>query len=841
MSIDRDIQINQIQRQLSHIIDILRYEPIDSGSYYVVFYFISLISEDKLVENVFLDANLFKKELKYRVSNSIFKGSYNDEIYYQIHDVFHSTIETLSDRALNEILWILRGIERPIFLMNYSQIFDDLLYRISSSEGRKAGESIQPKELTQFFKRLVDLKPVRTIYNPFSGMGSFGIVLDARQEYYGQEIDKKTWAIGILRMIAHGKFNFQLKREDSVNQWNPDNRNYDLIIAHPPFNLKLRNPDINISSRKPFVEEFLISNGIKDLTESGRLISIVPTSFLHRSSRPSLQLRQMLVENDILETVISFPGGLLSNTGVPFAIVIINKDKATFNSVHLIDATKFQEEGVLKQNQLNYDKLIKELESVSDGHASRKVSNQKIAAENFNLNVFRYFLPEIEGVKFSDFSNFIKARPFDGLNNNQLESYGESEFPLVRVKDLKDDNLDFILKAEDVDQANVTRSGKLIEESCLLLSLKWKTLKPTYFKYEGKPILISPDIVSLRIDESIIDITYLINELSSEYIQDQLRAYRVGAVMQFIRRKDLMDIVIRIPDLHFQNRFVESIEVQKAKVEGIVELSNKLKRLQEERNALEHGITVKDFDEFASLKHSLGTPRQNILSSAEILLLFLENNKEDFKEINTKYRDLSGQNIEETLRALKSNVNYMSELLEKGENGLILENYPLENVPIIEIQKIIEQVDTGLFNFKLKLEGITSENKRKLGILCNRTLFQVLIEEIFNNAHKYGFSNKRKENLVVVDLTVVVDETLGNRLVVDIRNNGLPFPENFSKSNFTAKYSTSNFENGGTGIGGYDIDRIARYFKNDKWELLLNEDTIYPVRFKFEFPIIIND
>lgn len=182
----------------------------------------------------------------------------------------------------------------------------------------------------------------------------------------------------------------------------------------------------------------------------------------------------------------------------------------------------------------------------------------------------------------------------------------------------------------------------------------------------------------------------------------------------------------------------------------------------------------------------------------------------------------------------------MSELLEKGENGLILENYPLENVPIVELQKIIREVSTTRFNFKLKIESIKSEDKNKLGILCNKTLFKVLIEEIFNNAHKYGFKSKKAENLLVVDLSVVVDETLGNRFVVDIRNNGIPFPESFTKSVFTAKYSTSDIENGGTGIGGYDVDRIATYFNNNNWELILNEDKIYPVRFKFEFPIILN-
>jgi len=71
---------------------------------------------------------------------------------------------------------------------------------------------------------------------------------------------------------------------------------------------------------------------------------------------------------------------------------------------------------------------------------------------------------------------------------------------------------------------------------------------------------------------------------------------------------------------------------------------------------------------------------------------------------------------------------------------------------------------------------------------------------------------------------------------MEVRNNGKPFPKNFDREKFITKYSTAD-TNSGSGIGGYDINRIASEFNNQDWELNLNMDPIYPVKFKFQFPI----
>ena len=68
---------------------------------------------------------------------------------------------------------------------------------------------------------------------------------------------------------------------------------------------------------------------------------------------------------------------------------------------------------------------------------------------------------------------------------------------------------------------------------------------------------------------------------------------------------------------------------------------------------------------------------------------------------------------------------------------------------------------------------------------------------------------------------------------INILNNGTSFPKNMDKEKFITKYKTSDVNNG-TGLGGYDINRIAEYFESE-WFLRLNSDPFFKVQFNFWF------
>ena len=208
----------------------------------------------------------------------------------------------------------------------------------------------------------------------------------------------------------------------------------------------------------------------------------------------------------------------------------------------------------------------------------------------------------------------------------------------------------------------------------------------------------------------------------------------------------------------------------------------------------------------------------------------MNSNKEELDGHNKKFVDFYSVDMISALEEIKRDVNFMTSVLEKGEKGFVVEDYEKDFIPFSEVNKIIRELSANGLNFKLNKQLIEGEKLNQRGIYGNKTLLKTLFDNILTNAHKHGFKSKEKGNEVVINLTEVEEE-----LVIEVKNNGAPFPKNFDKENFISKYSTADTKSG-TGLGGYDVHRIAELFGNPDWELILNDDPIYRVKFKFNFP-----
>jgi type I restriction enzyme M protein len=449
----------------------------------------------------------------------------------------------------------------------------------------------------------------------------------------------------------------------------------------------------------------------------------------------------------------------------------------------------------------------------------RVIQNEEVIANDFNLNIPRYFQKDYEGVQLNDFITFIKGE------RNNLPDKGKA----IRISDLNSNKVENKLILDSIEKREIKKSlYSKINQSCLLLAYKGGNLKPTYFEYQGEEIYLSHNIYPINVDENIVDIAYLINELQSEYVKEQLVAHNSSSTsIQVIHKKDLLNIKLKLLP----------IEEQRAKAEGLKEFSDRIKQLEKERNALAHGKNVKDFNEFASLKHSLGTPRQNILSNAKSLIRFFEANDSDaFVQVKNQYWEKYETNLIDDLNLIKEDINHISSVLEKGEKGLILNDHVLEPISINEIDKIFKRIRKKKEKFIPQYKELSEDEKFGKAILANITLLKIFMENIISNANKYAFNEFSIKNEFIIELKVTEDT-----MQLEIKNNGNPFPENFNKKKFIAKFSTSNPDKG-TGLGGYDINRIAEYFGDTDWQLDLSSNT-YPVSFKFNFPVkpIINE
>lgn len=742
-----------------------------------------------------------------------FDSNFDTGEYSKIFPAFETTLRRLGSRGIHELIAFFGNFDRVQLEESFPILFDSILYRISKSQGKRGGEAIQPIELSQFICKLADPPQNASVFNPFAGLASFRVFLPDNINYFGQEFNQRTWALGRLRLMAHNKNNeSDYRLEDSLSNWPDSHKRFDLVISNPPLGLRVNRRSHERLSNFQTAEQFLIANGVETLSETGKLVVLVPTGFLFRGSVDS-RIREDLVERGLIDMVISLPSGLLYNTGIQVALLVLNKDRRVENSVKFVDAKDYLLPSDSRERKLDANQLLSDIKS-SDGKSNNIISVEidSIRENNYNLNVSRYFQTPVEGVKLKDILTFIKGARRD------LPEQGK----MIRIRDLKDDKLEFSLDLAKVNELDLARKNtRKISQSSLLLAVRWNSLKPTLFDFTGEDIFLNPDILSFEINKELVFPEFLVNELHADYVTDQLDSYRQGATIPMIRRDDLLEVVVKLP----------SLEEQRAKVQGITELSDRIQKLERERNALAHGKSVSQYNEFASLKHTLGRPRQNILDWADNLISFFEANPNGFESLNQGFKEFYEADILAALAEIKRDVNFMTDVLEKGENGLVLANYEKKLIQISDINKVVNELSSNSYNFRIIKQPLKGADLKTRGVYGNKVLLKTLIDNILTNAHKYGFESKEEGNQVVIELSEVDDA-----LVLEFRNNGNSFPKNYDREKFITKYSTADSVNG-SGLGGYDIHRIATDFQNPDWDLILDQDPIFPVKFKFQFPI----
>jgi len=860
--------------------EIVHSNPVDAITFKIFGIFDAFRSNSKLnkiedsVQIVLLLVSLYKdgvineksftndfgvSELKFLVINSSLSLE-TKETYLRVIEVLNESLSILFNQPLGYLSFHLFQIEKVLLSEHFSGVIDDLIYRISKTQGRYAGEFVQPVELTRFMCGLADLKKVTKVFNPFAGLASFGVYLNKNQDYYGQELNKKTWAMGALRIMAYGKqVGSGYVCEDSILNWPKNQEKFDLIISNPPFGLRLGHHYRDIEPNIKTIEQFLIEKGVKSLKQKGKLIALLPQGFLFRGIQEQ-RMRKYLVEEDLIDTIISLPSGLLLNTGIPLIILILDRNKKLPGKVKFVDAKNFvifkgSREKVLNDQELLLQIIEPSIIDYSDnqtmvnepsekynstGSAKVKdvvclVDTNQIKENDYNLSVARYFQEHIEGVKLG---NIIE--PYSGGRVN-LPITGK----FIRIRDLKDDNVDFLLDYNAVEETELNRHIQQINESCLLLAIRWKTLKPTFFEFKGNPIFKSPDIFSAKVDESRVDKAYLINELKSEYVQKQLDSYRLGATIPFIRKEDLLNVVIKLP----------SFEEQRAKVSGIIELSSKLKELEADKENLLKGIKKEETESSTSLSHILGKPLLSIGSSLEIIQNTLSRVYPEWKEILISEKKQFY--MIDAFESISKNVKYIQELSDDNTALVSVSSFNLKEINFLKfLSDFVKNEKKSLKNnIELKLDvhkDIKEQLNNKIFIFGNEQKLKIVLLNLIDNAKNHAFVDPDMENKINIEIlpftrnekeaTLLNYDIDGRKSYVEIKvsNTGKPFPKDFTLEDYVRK-NFSVGKNRNRGLGGYEVNEIIKAHNDGKKALNISsskEDQQYSSTVSFLIPII---
>ena len=295
--------------------------------------------------------------------------------------------------------------------------YEYLIKFFADSAGKKGGEFYTPGEVVRLLVQIVKPHAGQEIYDPTMGSGGFLIQSHQYVEeqgenpndlaLFGQDSNGTVWSICVMNMILHNITRFTIENGDTLEDplilEKGAIRKFDRILANPPFSQNYSRATLKFPSRfREWCPEtgkkadlMFVQHMLASLKSGGHLATVMPHGVLFRGGKEKL-IRELLINDDVIEAIISLPPGLFYGTGIPACILVINKNKpdALRDKVLFINADREYAEGK-NQNKLRPEDIEK-IDFVFTHKRelpkySRLVEKAEIAEQHdYNLNIRRY-------------------------------------------------------------------------------------------------------------------------------------------------------------------------------------------------------------------------------------------------------------------------------------------------------------------------------------------------------------------------------------------------------------------------------------------------------------------
>ena len=235
--------------------------------------------------------------------------------------------------------------------------------------------------------------------------------------FHGYDFDSTMLRIGSMNMLLHGVENPDIRYKDSLAQADDDDaEKYSLILANPPFagslDYESTAKDLQQIVKTKKTELLFMALFLRLLQTGGRAAVIVPDGVLFGSSKAHKALREILVENQKLDAIISMPSGVFRPyAGVSTAIVLFTKtnsggtDNVWFYDMQA-DGFSLDDKRTPQPGKTDLPDILvrwqnrKEEAGRARTDRSFLVPKSEIASKDYDLSINRYKEVEHETVKY---------------------------------------------------------------------------------------------------------------------------------------------------------------------------------------------------------------------------------------------------------------------------------------------------------------------------------------------------------------------------------------------------------------------------------------------------------
>lgn len=405
--------------------------------------------------------------------------------------------------------------------MSNAEVSADLLGRtyeyciaqFAAYEGVKGGEFYTPASVV---KTLVEvLEPLENcrVYDPCCGSGGMFVqsvnflrTHNGRRgtiSVYGQESNPDTWKMAKMNMAIRGiEADFGPYHADTfTNDLHPTMK-ADYILANPPFNLSNWGQESLIddvrwkyglppASNANFA---WIQHMIHHLSPNGKMGLVLANTALSINTGEEYEIRKKIIEDNLVEAIVSLPAQLFYSTKIRVSIWFINKQKHNTDILfidtrklgHMISRTmkEFSDADIMKIADYIH-RFQNGEENIDTVGFCKKATIDEVRNKKYNISPSKYITGSIEAEDIGEYLNEIDEdlRELSSIKKNIDGAKSFAQYQDKLRGNTFDSALEQIIKMTP-DEASLTlREADLALDSRQKASKKINEITDKLFKY----------------------------------------------------------------------------------------------------------------------------------------------------------------------------------------------------------------------------------------------------------------------------------------------------------------------------------------------------------------------
>ena len=735
------------------------------------------------------------------------------------------------DLVKSEVMNILNEYEFKKDILSLQELrflskhLNEVFALVVSSKGISLHSSngfVQPQEVTDFMCKMASFPENVTIYNPFAGANSYSIALP--NHIVGEELDRTIWALGQIRLFAsHADRRADMSLGDSFASINSKEK-FSAIISSPAYLIEDGREIADIVR--------LLYNKLED---GGKLACIVSFGFLFRKDGKTRAIREKLIQDKAIASVVMLPSNIFSGTSVAQTAIILTKgilnEKILFGDAR--GYTRFAK-SVYRSTTFDLEHFLEAFEAdIEDTKEGRRPCERQAG--------IAIAYEQLIGIDLTP-SLYLTPRPSNGVPLSELVE----EIPELQSKDI---SAEYFITGSSIPAAmhrkpfipEKVNGGKVftakkhvqVPESSVILAISSGNIHAVYTEgFTGKIAFPSKLVKVLKPVEGI-SAKYIAAVLSTKIVSDQIKALAVRGTIPNLNKVDIGQIIIP------RHNTVEEREQLISEVLSS-EMSDLENELRETLNSQKR--------EVRSTRHAMIQTLSALSSNWEQLKMYAERHEEGIK-----LSDTVGRINPISVKDLMGSIGYAMFTLQRQVESLRFEKTDWGKDVEINPYKFINDYIASHSTPAVRMVNVGNDNSVDYPEIDDETgyvkyvhtdaadIFYAplrLLERIFNNivanAKTHGFTADSTNNEIRFDW-----KEEDGAIVITIANNGRPLKDGVSGEDvLMSGFTTALNEDASDGTlhsgqGGFEIKSLMEGLGTV--EVISQPDAEFPVIYKLIF------